>query len=152
MPINRRRFCSLLTVASMPPLLQQEAPLSQAAKPAPVLPSVALPYEQMVMRTTQAGQSRAIMKGKLVSGEELEMHHTTLNPGGSPHPAGHKHGYTEVWLIREGTVEFTVNGKSTRLGPGAVAFASSDDFHSIRNVGDAPANYFVVAVGPGAFR
>jgi mannose-6-phosphate isomerase-like protein (cupin superfamily) len=113
---------------------------------------VALPFDQLPVRPTQAGASRAILKGKLSTGEEIEMHHTTLNPGGSPHPTGHKHVYAEIWLIREGTLQFTINGKSARLGPGSVGLASSEDFHSIRNVGDAPANYFVVAVGPGAFR
>jgi len=142
--LTRRGFCSLFAAALAPSAPQQQAQ--------PALSSLALPYEQLPVRTTQAGQSRAILKGKLSTGEEIEMHHTTLNPGGSPHPTGHKHVYAEMWLIREGTLEFSVNGRSTRLGPGSVAFASSEDFHAVKNVGSTPANYFVVAVGPGADR
>jgi mannose-6-phosphate isomerase-like protein (cupin superfamily) len=55
-----------------------------------------------------------------------------------------------MWLIREGTVDITVNNNTTRLGPGSVGFVSSNDEHGIKNVGLTPATYFVVAVGPGA--
>ena len=54
-----------------------------------------------------------------------------------------------MWLIREGTVELTVEGKSTQMGPGSVGFVRSNEEHGIKNVGTAPATYFVVAVGPG---
>jgi len=55
-----------------------------------------------------------------------------------------------MWLIREGTVELTVEGKSTRIGPGSVGFVRSNDEHGIKNIGSVPATYFVVAVGPGS--
>jgi mannose-6-phosphate isomerase-like protein (cupin superfamily) len=55
-----------------------------------------------------------------------------------------------MWLIREGTVDITVNDLTTRLGPGSLGFVSSNDEHGIKNVGLVPATYFVVAMGPGA--
>jgi mannose-6-phosphate isomerase-like protein (cupin superfamily) len=55
-----------------------------------------------------------------------------------------------MWLIREGTVDITVNNTTTRLGPGSVGFVSSNDEHGLQNVGPTPATYFVVAIGPGA--
>jgi mannose-6-phosphate isomerase-like protein (cupin superfamily) len=58
--------------------------------------------------------------------------------------------HSEMWLIREGTVDLTVNGTSYRLGPGSVGFVHSNDEHGIRNAGSTPASYFVVAMGPGA--
>jgi mannose-6-phosphate isomerase-like protein (cupin superfamily) len=54
-----------------------------------------------------------------------------------------------MWMIREGTVEITVNGKSYQLGPGAVGFVRSNDEHGIKNAGTTPATYFVVEIGPG---
>jgi len=107
------------------------------------------PFEKLPIRTPNHAQIRDVLKGKLATGESLEVHETTLPPGGAPH-AAHHHVHSEMWLIREGTVELTVNGTSYRLGPGSVGFVHSNDEHGIKNVGTTPATYFVVAVGPGA--
>ncbi len=95
-------------------------------------------------------QVRMMLRGKLATGEGIEVHQTTLPPGGAPTAATHHHPHSEMWLIREGTIELTVNGKSFRLEPGSVGFVASNEEHGIRNVGTTPAQYFVVAVGPGA--
>jgi mannose-6-phosphate isomerase-like protein (cupin superfamily) len=55
-----------------------------------------------------------------------------------------------MWLIREGTVELTVEGKSTQMGPGSVGFVHSNEEHGIKNIGTLPSTYYVVAIGPGA--
>jgi mannose-6-phosphate isomerase-like protein (cupin superfamily) len=66
-----------------------------------------------------------------------------------PHPP-HHHPHEEMFLIREGTLEVTINGKSTQLGPGSVGFVGSNDEHGIRNIGTTPTEYFVVALGKDA--
>jgi mannose-6-phosphate isomerase-like protein (cupin superfamily) len=83
------------------------------------------------------------------TGEHIEAHATTLLPNGYPHPP-HRHLHSEMWLIREGTVELTINGASHRLGPGGLGFVHSNEEHGIKSVGTRPATYFVVAIGPGA--
>ena len=83
------------------------------------------------------------------TGESIEVHQTTLQPGGAPHPP-HHHVHSEMWLIREGTVELLVEGKSYQLGAGSAGFVKSNEEHGIRNVGTTPASYYVVEVGPGA--
>jgi quercetin dioxygenase-like cupin family protein len=148
MSLSRRNF---LMAALAPPALGQD-PAPKPRADAPLLPSAALVYDQLPVRTTSAGgQSRAMTKGKLATGEELEMHHTSIPAGASPH-AGHRHVYGEVMLVREGAIEFTINDRVTRLGPGSAAYVSSNHYHAIKNAGDTVAHYFVLAIGPGAYR
>jgi mannose-6-phosphate isomerase-like protein (cupin superfamily) len=99
------------------------------------------------VKTNENATTRAIVNSKTPTGERVEVHETVLNPGRQPH-GPHSHSHSEFWLIREGDVEITINGQPHRLGPGSAAFAASNDLHVIRNVGDKPATYFVVALGP----
>ena len=144
MSVTRRELCSMLPAVLLPALMADDAVAQEAA-----LPSTMYPFEKLPMRTSNGAQIRNVLKGKLATGESLEVHETTLPPGGASHPA-HHHEHSEMWLIREGTVEITVNGTSYRLGPGSVGFVHSNDEHGIKNVGTKPATYFVVAIGPGA--
>lgn len=145
MSLTRREICLLCPAALLPALVQAE----ERAEPQTPLPSAIYPFDKLPMRTPNNAQIRDVLKGKLATGEALEVHETTLPPGGAPH-AAHHHVHSEMWLIREGLVEITVNGTSYRLGPGSVGFVHSNDEHGIKNVGTAPATYFVVAIGPGA--
>ncbi len=112
------------------------------------LPSTTYPFSELPMKNANGAEIRAVLKGKLATGETLEVHETTLPPGAMPH-APHHHVHSEMWLIREGTVQLTINGTSHVIGPGSVGFVHSNDEHGIKNVGTTPAIYFVVAVGPG---
>ena len=47
----------------------------------------------------------------------------------------------------EGTLEFTLNGSASKLGPGSVAYLASNDEHGFRNTGDGRARYCVMALG-----
>lgn len=115
------------------------------------LPSATYPFQELKVHQANAGaaQIRAILKGKLATGESIEVHETTLPPGGAPHPP-HRHEHSEMWLIREGTVELNISGKPHRLTAGSLGFVRSNEEHGISNPSDAPATYFVVAMGPGA--
>ncbi len=113
------------------------------------MPSAMYPFEKLPVHASNGAEGRHVLKGKLATGESLEVHETTLAPGGAPHPP-HHHVHSEMWLIREGTVEITVSGTSYCLGSGSVGFVHSNEEHGIKNVGSTLASYFVVAVGPGA--
>src|SRR5712671_270953 len=145
MPVTRRDLCSMLPAVLIPAILPSGASEAQEDS----MPSAVYPFEKLPVRTPNGAEIRAVLKGKLATGESLEVHETTLPPGGMPH-AAHHHLHSEMWLVREGTVELTVNGTSYRLGPGSVGFVRSNEEHGVKNVGSTPANYFVVAVGPGA--
>ena len=112
-----------------------------------LLHSFGYTFDQLPAKpSANGGAMRPVMRGKLPTGEVVEMHETTLMPGQTPHPP-HKHVHGEFMLIREGTVEFVSNGEPHQLGPGGVAYAASEEMHSLKNVGTVPANYFVIAIG-----
>jgi quercetin dioxygenase-like cupin family protein len=102
---------------------------------------------------TSFGSHRSFFDGPTATLENFECHVTTLNPGESPHPA-HRHPNEEFVVIREGTLEVTLNGKSQVAGPGSVLFFASNDLHGLRNVGTTSATYhvfsFVTAATPRA--
>lgn len=107
-----------------------------------VLPSKAYPFESLPVR----GSARPVMTGETHGGFRIEVHETDLAPGAMPHPP-HRHIHEEMFLIREGAVAVTINGQTSRIGPGSVAYIASNDLHGIRNVGESHAQYFVVALG-----
>lgn len=145
MSVTRRELCARIPAALIPALL----PLVASAEQDQAMPSAMYPFDKLPVHTSSGAVTRHVLKGRLATGEALEVHETTLPPGGAPHPP-HHHVHSEMWLIREGTVEINVNGTNYQLGPGGVGFVRSNDEHGIKNVGATAANYFVVAIGPGA--
>lgn len=139
MELNRRQLCALLPVLFSSSWVQSDSGPS----------SFATAFGDLKVRKTDSADFRGVVKGATRTGEKFEVHETSLHPGASPH-APHRHQHSEFWLIREGNVEITINGKAHRIGPGSVGFAASNDEHGIKNVGDGPATYFVVAIGPTA--
>ena len=137
--MTRREMCGWFPAALM----------FQAAGEQKTLKSGAFTFDQLPLRTSNGAQFRSIMRGKTATGENIEVHETTLPPGGAPHPP-HHHVQSEMWLVREGTLEFTVNGQTGRLGPGSAGFASSNEEHGVRNPGTTPVTYFVVEIGADA--
>lgn len=110
------------------------------------LSSKAYRFEDLPVRSNGQNRFWPILKGVTHEGLPLEVHQSELAPGERPHPP-HRHKHEEMFLVREGVVEFTVEGKSTKLGPGSAAFVASNDEHGIRNAGTTAARYFVVALG-----
>ena len=144
MHVTRRQLCSILPAVMLPAMVSSQASSEQDK----AMPSAIYPFEKLPVQTTNNAHIRQVLEGKLATGESLEVHETTLPPGGAPH-APHHHGHSEIWLIREG-LELTINGSSYIFGPGSVGFLHSNDEHGIKNISTTPAMYFVVAIGPGA--
>ena len=135
--MTRRDLALLLPALGLSGTLSADAPAH----------STAYSFEKLPVTTSSGGAAtRPVFRGKLPTGEMVELHETTLMPGQMPHPA-HRHVHTEFMLIREGTVEFILVGRSEHIGAGGVAYAASGELHGLKNVGTVPANYFVIAIG-----
>jgi quercetin dioxygenase-like cupin family protein len=114
---------------------------AQTPKPA-TLPSKTYRFEDLVLK----GNSRAVFDGLTHTGFHVDLHETELAPGAAPY-APHRHEHEEMIMIREGTLEITIEGKVTSAGPGSVVYAASNDLHGWRNIGTTKAQYFVIALG-----
>jgi quercetin dioxygenase-like cupin family protein len=110
------------------------------------LASTALRHEDIPVRRSGALVSRQMLRGDTHTGYTIDLHESELAAGEAPHPP-HHHVHEELLLIREGLLDVTIAGQTTRLGPGSVAFLASNQEHGWRNAGDSLARYFVLALG-----
>jgi XRE family transcriptional regulator, regulator of sulfur utilization len=118
--------------------------------PAPRLSSTAVSWEEIQAKPSPNGRARQVFRAPTATLDELELHVTTLPAGESSHPP-HKHADEEIIIIKEGTVEATVDGQVRKVGPGSVIFQASNQLHGLRNVGDGPAVYHVIRwTSPGS--
>ncbi len=122
--------------------------LAAAAATAPnsAIASKTYRFEDLATKANGTNRTRAVLNGNTHSGFPIELHETELGAGQAPHPP-HHHVHEEMIMIRQGTLEVTILDKATKLGPGSVAFVASGEEHGWRNVGAAPAHYFVLALG-----
>ncbi len=119
---------------------------ADASAQKPTLQSKTYAFDDLPVKKNAANTSRAVLNGAIHDGCPLEMHITEIAPGMAPH-APHHHGHDEMIIIRQGTLAVTINGKTTNLGPGSVAFAASGEEHGWKNVGNDNAMYYVIALG-----
>jgi quercetin dioxygenase-like cupin family protein len=119
---------------------------ARASAQSAALPSKTYRYEDLAVRANGANKQRAVFKGETHTGFPVELHETELAPGEAPHPP-HNHVHEEMIMIREGTMEVTISGKSSKLGAGSVAWVASGEQHGWRNVGSTRARYMVMALG-----
>src|SRR5690348_10896261 len=134
MKITRRQVVSALPAAFFLTAALPEVSMATEEQ-AGGLPSAVYPFDSLPVHESPHVTTRHILKGKLATGEAVEVHETTLPAGGAPHPP-HHHVHTEMWLIREGMVEITIEGKPRRIGAGSLAMVRSNEEHGITNPTD----------------
>lgn len=109
------------------------------------LPSRVYEFDELPVRHSGNNTFRPVLDGLTHENCRIELHESNLAPGDMPHPP-HHHRHEEMFLVRQGMLEITINGKSSKAGPGSVAYISSNDEHGIRNAGNDHAQYFVLAI------
>jgi quercetin dioxygenase-like cupin family protein len=146
--MNRREaglaLSAFAALGSLQAVAQSDTP---AAGSSTLNHSAIYSFDKLPTKTSPSGMvSRAVLHGTLATGEYIEVHETMLPAGQMPHPP-HRHTHSEVLLIREGKLQVDSDGRVGVVHPGDVIFTASGVLHSLKNIGDSPANYFVVAVG-----
>jgi len=136
MKLSRREWSMLIPVLAA----------AQTATKNEVLPSKVYPESDIPLKGSGANRSRQFLTGDTHNGCTIDLHTTELAAGEMPH-AAHHHVHEEMIMIREGTMEITIEGKVTRVGPGSVVYVASNEEHGWRNVGTTTAKYFVLALG-----
>jgi quercetin dioxygenase-like cupin family protein len=122
--------------------LQGKAPLPAAPGR---LGSTIFQWDQLKAEKTKVGERRGVIDLPTSTLANYECHVTTIGVGLAPHPP-HHHADEEILLLKEGQLDVTINGVTTRAGPGSVVFVSSGDEHGWKNAGDTPATYYVMRI------
>jgi mannose-6-phosphate isomerase-like protein (cupin superfamily) len=107
------------------------------------LPSTIFDWEKMQPVPTTNGVRRTLFDAPTATLDKLHCHITTLNPGqnsGEPR----RHLQEEIIIIKEGTVEASVDGRIQTVGPGSVIFFAANAVTRLRNAGNGPATYTVI--------
>jgi quercetin dioxygenase-like cupin family protein len=110
------------------------------------LPSRCYKYEDLPVKKNGANESRDVFDGLTHTGSQIDIHITSLGPGMMPH-APHHHSHEEMLMLRNGQLDVTIEGKTTRVTAGSVVYVNSNEEHGWKNPGPDRAEYFVLAVG-----
>jgi quercetin dioxygenase-like cupin family protein len=132
---HTRRDLTLL----LPALLAAEAGAQDA------LPSKIIDLPDMPVRGA-TNKTRNVFNGQNHKGVGIECHLTELPSGGAPH-APHKHEHVEMILVQQGSMEVMINGRTSKIDSGGLAYVASNEEHGWKNVGDTAAIYFIIAIG-----
>ena len=108
-----------------------------------ILATTFVDWDSLAANPTPVGQVRQVFDNPTVAMDKLEVHITTLNPGMESHPV-HRHSWEEMLLVKDGDFEVSMNGVRHHAGPGSLVFFAANDPHNARNVGLAPATYYVI--------
>ena len=104
------------------------------------------PKEGTAQLMTNGGKSRSILRDALATGEAVSVHESTQMPGAKPNPP-HVILHSEFILVSEGTLAFEHDGLSEQAESGSIIYVAYGTLHTVRNIGETPAKYVVIAIG-----
>jgi quercetin dioxygenase-like cupin family protein len=135
-----RLLALAIVLASVGAVLRAQTPAPAA--PLARLGSKVFTWESFTVKPTAVGTRRDVVDLPTATFEKFESHISTLNPGNMSHPP-HIHPQEEFIILKEGTLDASINGKVERVEAGSILFFASNDWHNVTNVGDKPATYLV---------
>jgi quercetin dioxygenase-like cupin family protein len=145
MKVSRRKMAVLLPALAADALAQ--APEKSGSAPAKILGAKTYSFDELAVRASANGvtKSRSVFDGVTTRGQRLTAHITELAPGQAPHPP-QRQKHEEIIILREGTLEVTLNGETSTIGPGSIIFSPFESLTGWKNVGSTVAQYYVISV------
>jgi hypothetical protein len=90
---------------------------------------------------------RELVRATLSSGININLHESDMGPYGVPSHPPHQHAHEEIIMLIEGTLDFNLDGVTSRGGPGSIMFSGPWDIHGIVNPVGTHAKYYVLELG-----
>jgi XRE family transcriptional regulator, regulator of sulfur utilization len=129
---------TLSTALALTALVEPQSPQPASRR----LDSTVLDLAKLTAQITASGERRELFDAPTLALDRFRCHVTTLKPGAGPHK-GHRHAHEEMLVIKEGTLEVTIEGKTQTAAAGAVVFLALGVEHSLLNPGTEPTRYDV---------
>lgn len=101
-------------------------------------------WESHPVKMGEKKESRKILEGTTTHFDYFKIHATTQYPGAAPSTAHANDVYEECIIVKEGTMNITIEGKSQLLQTGGVILLMPQQMHQIKNVGDDNLTYYVL--------
>jgi quercetin dioxygenase-like cupin family protein len=140
LPTVQLAFAALSLLLCLCSRAENAAPAASA--PETTLTSAVFEWDKLPVKKTATGEHREIVEGRTPTLAQFRSHVTTLNPG-TPWSNLDKHTDEEIVIVKEGTLEYEINGHLQKANPGAVILIIAGEAHRSRNAGTTPATYYV---------
>lgn len=128
---NRRDVIQLAALAA----------LARAAHAESRLPSVTRSTADAKTTHETFGDNSVYFDGPTDQLKGMTFGSLRLKPGAEPHPP-HQHPEEEIMVVSEGNGEIVVDGKKSKVGPGATMYCAGGKLHGIVNTGKAPLLFY----------
>ena len=89
-------------------------------------------------------EGSVLFEGQSPHFDYFKIHSTTQYPGAKPSTAHANEDKEECIIVKEGTMEVTIDGETRILGPGGVVLLMPRQMHSLANAGDDNLTYYVM--------
>jgi mannose-6-phosphate isomerase-like protein (cupin superfamily) len=107
----------------------------------PALPNAVVDENQAKLTKEAFGDLRIYYEGSTAQVKSMTAGSLRLKQGMSPHPP-HQHPEEEFMVITEGSGEITVDGHTSKVGPGSMMYCAAGKLHGIVNTGKAPLLFY----------
>lgn len=109
------------------------------------LPSGVIDSNSLPVTTTPTGSRVTVVNSPTLTFPMLGSHITTLAVGQTTQAEMVDPG-DELFIVKTGTLEVTVNGVTVRLKEGSFFYCAPNDKRTLRNIGTVPASYHVIKI------